>query len=1106
MLGLLPHQWSNLSFDSIGPDEFSYNSIRGELKTLNGNSFTVENYFSGILPTLPYLSMYSPGYDPSELSNKIAQIENDELASWTDSYNEGQVMNRLVQTARIADEIGDIESRDKMINTVKNRLEDWLTASNSEIAFLFYYNNTWSTLIGYPAGHGQDTNLNDHHFHWGYFIHAASFIEQYQPGWANDWGDMINHLVRDAASPNREDPKYPFLRSFSPYAGHCWANGFASFPQGNDQESSSESMQFNSSLIHWGSITGDDEIRDLGIYLYTTEQTAIEEYWFDIENRNFASSHPYSLVSRVWGNSYDNGTFWTSDIAASYGIEMYPIHGGSLYLGHNIEYSQTLWNEIENNTGILSNQTNPNLWHDVMWKYLSFINPQAAIDLYNSYPNRELKFGISDAQTYYWLHSMNALGEVQKTVYADHPIAASFNKNGLITYVAHNYSSNPITVNYTDGYQLEVPANQLITSRTTAINGVISSSFNQAYIDGSIQLNVDVENNQISKVEFYEGSSLIGEDITSPYEFQLNGLSAGMHNVYGKIYIGNNFGLTNIINIQVGEQVPFSGNPIQLPGVINVADFDSFEGGLGQNISYFDVSQSNQGGYRPEEYVDLENNGNEGTTLGWTVSGEWIEYNISVETAGNYNVLLRCASGNPSGGGPFYFEIDGERISDNMIINNTGDWYNWVNKTLAGVELNKGEHILRLVILGGEFNLGSMTFSYDSPLNYIPPVSNAGDNIIVISPQTSTVLDGSMSYDLNSSSLNYLWNQVYGPTIALSDNFNLSNPAITNLSNGYYKFKLTVDDGVYSSSDYTFIIVSETSNIAPIVSFNSPIINSSFYYGSDIELIASANDLDGDIMLVEFYNFETKIGEDGTPPYSYVWSGASIGNHEIQAKAIDNENLSSYSSVLNLEITEAPLCTGGPDNGDYTYQFSEDSENPTITFIPSANHVGSPTCILYYSSSGTPPGYNISPNMPYQIYADGGETIHFYFTYSFNGLEKNTAADQHSYVIGSCNTEILYNQNELLPDKFSFNIYPNPFNPSTNIDYSILEDGNVDIIIHDLLGRNIKNLYTGYKKSGFWKIKWDSKNNFGNSVPAGVYLCSIKTNNMYKVKKIILLK
>ena len=198
------------------------------------------------------------------------------------------------------------------------------------------------------------------------------------------------------------------------------ANGFASFPQGNDQESTSESMQFNSSLIHWGTVTGQDDIRDLGIFLYTTEQTAIEEYWFDVREQNFSEQQQYGLVSRVWGNSYDNGTFWTSDITASYGIEFYPIHGGSFYLSHDKSYAEKIWNEIESYTDILNpTSDNPNLWYDTFWKYLAQINPQKAIDLYDKSPNRNLKFGISDAQTYYWLHSLNAIGSVDVSVTSD---------------------------------------------------------------------------------------------------------------------------------------------------------------------------------------------------------------------------------------------------------------------------------------------------------------------------------------------------------------------------------------------------------------------------------------------------------------------------------------------------------------------------------------------------------------------------------------------------------------------------------------------------------------------------------------------------------------
>lgn len=90
LIGLLPHQWANLATGSTAPNKYSYASVRGEIKTMEANSFSVENTFYGILPTLPYVSNYSEGFSPTELTEKIQAIQNDGLNSWTDSYNEGR--------------------------------------------------------------------------------------------------------------------------------------------------------------------------------------------------------------------------------------------------------------------------------------------------------------------------------------------------------------------------------------------------------------------------------------------------------------------------------------------------------------------------------------------------------------------------------------------------------------------------------------------------------------------------------------------------------------------------------------------------------------------------------------------------------------------------------------------------------------------------------------------------------------------------------------------------------------------------------------------------------------------------------------------------------
>lgn len=88
---VLPHQWAHLASNSPSPDKYSYQSVRGELKCLEGNSFSTENRFYGILPTLPFLDCYNPDFSPSELYSKVQALKGDGLDTWTDSYTKGSL-------------------------------------------------------------------------------------------------------------------------------------------------------------------------------------------------------------------------------------------------------------------------------------------------------------------------------------------------------------------------------------------------------------------------------------------------------------------------------------------------------------------------------------------------------------------------------------------------------------------------------------------------------------------------------------------------------------------------------------------------------------------------------------------------------------------------------------------------------------------------------------------------------------------------------------------------------------------------------------------------------------------------------------------------------
>ena len=103
---------------------------------------------------------------------------------------------------------------------------------------------------------------------------------------------------------------------------------------------------------------------------------------------------------------------------------------------------------------------------------------------------------------------------------------------------------------------------------------------------------------------------------------------------------------------------------------------------------------------------------------------------------------------------------------------------------------------------------------------------------------------------------------------------------------------------------------------------------------------------------------------------------------------------------------------------------------------------------------------------------------------------------------------MLLNKNEMkIPKNFRLNNnYPNPFNPSTNIPFSISNQDNVSIIIYDVNGSRITELLNRHMPKGAYSINWNGKDERGSKVSAGVYLYSMKSGEYQHTKKMILLK
>lgn len=110
--------------------------------------------------------------------------------------------------------------------------------------------------------------------------------------------------------------------------------------------------------------------------------------------------------------------------------------------------------------------------------------------------------------------------------------------------------------------------------------------------------------------------------------------------------------------------------------------------------------------------------------------------------------------------------------------------------------------------------------------------------------------------------------------------------------------------------------------------------------------------------------------------------------------------------------------------------------------------------------------------------------------------------NEHTAMVGTITVSSLSIKEPTIPNTFSiYSIYPNPFNPVTNISYGLPEYSNVQITIFDLSGKAVQSLINEFQSSGYHSLDWNA-----NQHPSGVYFVKIIANEYINTKKLILLK
>ena len=94
----------------------------------------------------------------------------------------------------------------------------------------------------------------------------------------------------------------------------------------------------------------------------------------------------------------------------------------------------------------------------------------------------------------------------------------------------------------------------------------------------------------------------------------------------------------------------------------------------------------------------------------------------------------------------------------------------------------------------------------------------------------------------------------------------------------------------------------------------------------------------------------------------------------------------------------------------------------------------------------------------------------------------------------------------MIPREFTLAVYPNPFNPSTQIQFTLPVEDIVTLHVYNLQGQLVRELLHGYRPTGKHAIRWDGRGDDGLAAASGVYFMRLQAGTATKVSKLTLVR
>jgi RHS repeat-associated protein len=345
----------------------------------------------------------------------------------------------------------------------------------------------------------------------------------------------------------------------------------------------------------------------------------------------------------------------------------------------------------------------------------------------------------------------------------------------------------------------------------------------------TVTANASDSDGTVSRVDFYQGATLIGTSMTSPYTISWNSVAAGSYALTARAT--DNLGATTTsapVNITVNAPPAVS-----ITSPTNGATFTA-----PSNITVTAIASDSDGSISRVDFY-------QGTTLLGTATTSPYTIAWNNVAAGGYTLTARA--------------------TDNLGATTTS---NSVNITVGSPP----------------------TVSLTTPTN--------GTSFTATANVTITATASASNGSINRVEF-YQGSSLIGTSTASPYTISWNNVAA-----GSYTLKARAIDNSGVSTDSN--PVSITVNAPPAVSIATPANGASFTAPVNISITANATDSDGSISHVDLYNGTTLIGTATSSPYSYVWNNVSAGTYSITAKATDNLGAQTSSTVVNITVNAPP--------------------------------------------------------------------------------------------------------------------------------------------------------------------------------------------------------